>query len=501
MKSLSKNFVTSIVGKIVLMLTSIIVQREILHNFGSDINGLTSTIAQILSYLTLLEAGLGYASLQALYEPLSKNDWKQVNGIVSATNQQYRKTGIMFLFLLTGAACIIPLIVEGDIPAIVMGTLTLLTGLNNVISYTFTGKYTTFLNSDRRLYVVNNCDMFAAILSCILRVIVIKVTHNILIAQSVHLCTVVIKLILVRTYVKKHYPQLNLSVKPDLSAISKRWNVLIHQIASMVVSHTSIIILSITQSLKIVSVYSVYNYVFSNISALLTAGFSQAPMSFFGRLYQRKDSTLENAYLVFESLFYAVLHSVLMTAIIVVLPFVQLYTNGVTDIQYIDSVLAILFLIVTYLNLIRIPSVVMINVAGMFAETQRGAIYEAVINLVASLILLQFFGVYGLLLGGCVSYIYRTTDVIVFSYRNILKNGLFKNFIRIGLNIVVCIIEMAAGYGKISIANITWGRWIVVSMIVLTINAVVFIILNVLLNSREAKVFIEKYCRKPKRGN
>ena len=56
-KSLSINMVTSVLSRIVVLITGLIVQHFILQAYGSTLNGLTSSITQVMSYLVLFEAG------------------------------------------------------------------------------------------------------------------------------------------------------------------------------------------------------------------------------------------------------------------------------------------------------------------------------------------------------------------------------------------------------------------------------------------------------------
>ena len=89
MRSASKNMLMSIIARLISLITGLIVQRYLLLAFGSTLNGLTTSINQAMAYLVLLEAGLGTASVQALYDPLASNDWKRVSGILTATGKEY----------------------------------------------------------------------------------------------------------------------------------------------------------------------------------------------------------------------------------------------------------------------------------------------------------------------------------------------------------------------------------------------------------------------------
>src|SRR5699024_4924004 len=115
---------------------------------------------------------------------------------------------------------------------------------------------------------------------------------------------------------------------------------------------------------------------------------------------------------------------------VMILPFVKLYAGGVSDISYVDPILAFLFIVYSLANNLRVPGNTMINAAGMFKETQWRAILEASINLAVSLFLFNIIGIYALVIGSIAAFAYRTTDIILFSNKRILERNYYKTFLR-----------------------------------------------------------------------
>ena len=58
-KSAIQNIVCSLLLQVVVFAKGMILPRIIIPIYGSDVNGLVSSIAQFLSYISLLEAGVG----------------------------------------------------------------------------------------------------------------------------------------------------------------------------------------------------------------------------------------------------------------------------------------------------------------------------------------------------------------------------------------------------------------------------------------------------------
>ena len=487
MKSASKNMIMSIVARVVSLVTGLIVQRYLLLAYGSTLNGLTTSINQAMAYLVLLEAGLGTASVQALYDPLAEGDWGKVSGILTATEKEYKKISAVFLVFLIGTSIIIPLAVSGEVEFATAGLLTLITGGSYVVSYVMGGKYKALLDADRRIYILYALDSVSVIISCVFRVLALNARCGIIIVQLINLACIAIKNIGYVLYVKTKYVKVDYKHAPDLKAIGKRWNVLIHSIAGIVVNNTDVIILTFFGSLKTVSVYGIYNMVFGQLSSIVQTTFMQAPQSSFGRLFHADRGKFKSAYELYEFVLSLILFIICSIALVMILPFVEIYTSGVGDVNYIDSYLPVLFTLILLMNQIRIPALITINVAGHFKETQSGAIVEAIINITVSLFLFFFtdLGLYGLLIGTICSYLFRTTDVILYTHTHLVDSPVWTTVKNYAINFaamafVYCVFDIIMPLRAESAIE-----WIAQAVVVSILAFITFVALNFVFNKEK----------------
>lgn len=479
MKKLTKNVVVAFLSKIVIILTGIIGQRFMLRSFGSAVNGLTSTISQVMFYVSLLEVGLGTASIQALYKPIAANDKTGISAIYNATAISYRRVGFGFMAIWTAVSFALPFFVKDGTNELTYWTIVAivaLSGVGHIIRYMIVGKWSVMLHADNRIYSLYTLDTITHIANCIVKVAMINAGFGVIPVLALNLVWTFTNMGVMYWYIRKYYGYLDRGVKPDFEATSKRKNIMVHQLVGMVASHTDMLLLSFFSTLQMVSVYSVYNYVYSNISNIVQTTFAQAPLATFGKLYAKGDSRLKEYFRSFEVLFYTFMFVVLITAGLMTIPFVKLYTAGVTDIEYIDSVVAILFVTIQLLSLVRIPAVVIVNVSGAYAETQKGAILEAVINLALSIPLFFVMGMKGLLVGTVVSLVYRSADIIYYVYKHIFHQSLKQlclilvDFVLVGA-IAVCLYIFAI------LPEITnWIEWILWSAVTLAFVGALYLI-------------------------
>lgn len=123
-----------------------------------------------------------------------------------------------------------------------------------------------------------------------------------------------------------------------------------------------------------------------------------------------------------------------------IVPFLRLYTSGVNDINYLDWKLALLFFIMQLLSCGRNSSIMVINYAGHFKNTLKKTIIESAINLIASIVFLQLFGVYGVLMGTIAALLYRMIDMVIYANKKLLSRSSFITFKRWLINVAVAAI-------------------------------------------------------------
>ncbi|MDO4174737.1 MAG: hypothetical protein Q4D42_08225, partial [Eubacteriales bacterium] len=343
------------------------------------------------------------------------------------------------------------------------------------------------LDADRKIYVLYILDSISVATSCVLRVIALNKGFGIIPVQLINLACIAIKNAGYVLYVRHKYSEVDYHERPNVKAINKRWNVLIHSIAGIVVNNTDVVILTLFGSLKTVSVYGIYNMVFSQLSSIVQTTFMQATQSSFGRIYHSNRERYEQLYELYEFVLSFVLFLVCSIAVVMILPFVEVYTVGVNDVEYIDHLLPILFVLILLMNQIRIPALITINVAGHFKETQNGAVLEAIINIVVSLMLFFFtdLGLHGLLIGTVCSYLYRTTDVILYTHKHLIKKTMRSTLKTYVADLIASLVVVELFYIVRPIHAVSFIGWMMNACYVSVVAILLFLLVNLIFDKKE----------------
>ena len=427
-----KNVTANLLLQLVTAASGLILPRFYLLAYGSAMNGMVSSVGQFMSYLMLVEAGVGSATAVALYGPLSRKAEGEVNSILTAAREFYRRSGILYFLLVVGLTFGYPYLVEGQVPAGTTRAIIMILSFSNLVDYFFLGKYRVLLNADQHGYIVTLIQCLGTVVNTVVSIVMIQMGFGIAMARGVATVVYVMRSLLIFWYVRRHYPYLDFHVLPNKKPLAQKWAVLLHQVVNIVVNNTDLVVLTLFlkgDSLLEVSVYSVYNMVAYNLSNVVSS-FSNSLGSGFGELFAiDEEEKLKDAYGTYEFLYNMMLFICYTCMAGLLASFIRIYTSQITDVEYLRPELVVLFPVLGLLQNIRIPGLTMICAAGHYEETKWRAIAEAGINLTVSLALVRSMGIVGVLLGTLASYGYRTFDVIFYNSRYLVK-GVWKRSIR-----------------------------------------------------------------------
>ena len=478
MKNAFQNVISAIILQIIIVITGIYIPQLMILTYGSSINGMVSSITQFITYISLVEAGIGNASLVALYLPLATDNHKKVNSIMSATSRFYYRAGMIYSMLLIGLACIYPYFSEDGIDVSLIRWMVIVLGSSTLVDFLVLGKYRVFLNANQKGYIVTITQSVGTIANAIICIVLIRLQFSILLVKVAATLVYILRTIYIWVYVKKNYAYLNMNEEPDNSALKTRWDVLIHQIAGVVVSSTDVVILTtFLRNFAEISVYTVYNLIASNIITLLDS-FSNSLCSIFGDAFAKNETnTVKENYMIYEFFFFLIAFIASTCILILMIPFMKIYTANIKDANYIRPITAVLFSIIVLSRSIRTPALTMIMAVGHYKETRRAAIIEAVINISVSIMLVKKMGINGVLIGTVCSYMYRTTDIVYYTGKKIVKGSLKLTVERIIRNLLIMILCEVISY-KISVEILSWGMWFIEATMCGLLTSVTFLIVN-----------------------
>lgn len=428
-----KNIVMAILYQIVYVALAIIIPRLVITGYGSEVNGLLSTIGNIYSYLALIETGIGTVAIQALYKPVVEDDKKRINQIMSATRRYYRKFTIFYFIAMITVTVIFPLLYNGNISYWTVFGVMLFQGMASVLDYWLRAAYGALLSAEGKNYVSNRVGMLTTILTNVVKIVLVSRLVNLVILQISYFIITMISISIYLIYFKINYKWLDFNEEPDMASLKERNSMILHQVTSLVTNNTDTIVISAFCGFKFASVYAIYNLIFGQMSSMFSVIFNSVSFT-LGQTFNENRQKYLQLHDTYKSCYCATVYGIYSIGYILILPFVAIYTRGVTDIQYVDTWLPLLFALNNLLWNCRQTENNLIYVAGHIKKTVPRNIAESVINVVSSLILVQFFGIYGVLFGTTIAFLYRTNDVLLYVNHKILNRSALRSYITVIVN-------------------------------------------------------------------
>lgn len=493
------NIITSLILQVILIICNFIVPKLIITKFGSNVNGLISSITQFLGYISLLEAGFGPVVQAALYKPIAEKNKKQIENILKASEKFFRIIALIFIVYLVALSVIYPIIVSNEFEFIYTMSLIIIISLSTFAEYFFGMTYKLYLQSEQKKYITSVIQIIGYILNTITIVILIKFNCSIHIVKLVSGLIFILRPLAQNIYVKKKY-KLDLKNAYLDYKLKQKWDGLAQHIAAVVHGNTDITILTIFMPIVEVSVYSVYYLVVKGIKSIIQAFTGGIDASFGDMIAKGENEQLNKSFKVYELFYYTITTIAFICTIILITPFIKVYTLNITDADYIRPIFGYLLVISEFAWAIRLPYSSITLAAGHFKETKKGAWIEVFTNIILSLILVFKLGIAGVAIGTLVAMVIRTVEFMYHTNKYILKRKQRQSFIRVGIVILETIIVILLCSLLPNIEMVSYIAWIKYAIMVALIAIIVIVPINLIIYRKDAKGLLNIAKRILKKG-
>ena len=484
------NTVCGFADEIVTLICGLILPRLILKAFGSTYNGITSSITQFISCISLMKAGIGGVTRVALYKPLAEKNYHDISAVVVQTERFMRRIALIFIAFVFIFAAVYPLWISDDFSWLFTASLVIIISFSTFAQYYFGLTYQMVLNADQRQSVTLLVNMAATIMNTVLSVVIIKLgagIHAVKLGSAfVHVLGPVFLCVYTR---HKYHIDKSVEVKTDL--IKQRWDAVGHEAANFVNNNTDIIVLTMFTSLNTVSVYTVYHYVTVSIKKLVVnfiTGFGAA----FGNMYAKKEYELMRTNLgIYELIIFSLVSIVYPVVMVMITPFAMIYTSGVTDTNYYQPLFGIILALAGAFSSYRIPYETIVKAVGHYRQTRNGAIAEACINIVSSVILVIKFGLIGVAIGTLLAAIFRTFQYAIYLGKNVIERNILHFIKHLVISVTInFVVYLGSNLYMVAIDNV-W-TWIFMAVITILISTVITALTDVIFYLEDTKLLLKK---------
>lgn len=476
-KKAIKNIVFSILQEIVTIIAGFLIPKIIISRFGSDVNGLATSITQFLGYVVLLQSGIGGVIKASLYKPLANKDLKQVSIVVNATEKFFRKLGLFTLAYIV----VLAIILSVSNPAfdnVYTLLLVLFIGVQTFGEYFFGITYQMVLEADQKQYIYSITQISCVILSTIITVVLSYVYPNIHVIKLCASLFFIIRPLILRHIVYKKY-KIEKIENVDKNVLKNRWDGVGHTLAYFIHNKTDVLVLYLFASLESVSIYSIYALITAGLKTIVSTICNPLQATFGNIIAKKESKTLEKRFSQFELITNMASLIIFPVGAALAIPFVKMYASGF-DSNYVFPAFSLILLLSEFVYCLRLPYHIIIISAGHYKQTRNGAFIEAAINIIVSIVLVKPLGLLGVAIGTLSAMLYRTIDYIFYLRKNIINKSMGAGFLRIFVSLATFFTTYFV-LAAIPIEVNDIGSFILAGILFVAISGVICLIVNVLL--------------------
>ncbi len=427
-----KNVFSGIFFQIILALVQFIVTKYYIEVLGIEINGLNSLYIQILNYFNLIEAGIGGVLLFNLYKTFANEDIETTKALIYTASIKFRKYGIIFLLFTLVFSFLLPLIftsVNIFDNYFIYVSFWIMTSATS-LSYFFSIPLLVF-HADQKGYIVNIIKNVFKTIDCLVRIAILFYYPNyILLLVISFVFELIYYLILFKLY-KSRYKGFRVTkkdyYKPELFKENKF--VLIDKVLILIVFQTDLIILGIFKDLETVTLYSNYILLFTFASLFFSSVFKQLTPSLGALINENNLEKIKNLYGELRSINWF-LATIITIVLFFTFDYIIILWLGESFVLK-GEILALLLLNFIYITSIQV-STSFVNAKGDFKKRIVGSVMESSVNIIISLLLVEDFGIFGVLIGTTIGHFssnFWWIPRIAYSYFNDNLISYFKSTI------------------------------------------------------------------------
>lgn len=483
------NIGASLMLQIMTFASGLIIPKIVLIYFGSKVNGLVTSLNQFLSFISLLEGGLGSIVLASLYRPLAEKDEAKFSSVIYTANKFYVQIGFFFVLYSVLITLLFPHFASAEFDLSYIALMSFALCFNMIVQYYLSITNRLILEADKKGFIVYITQTIVIFLTTAATVILVRLWPNIFAVKFLRVVIYIIQPI-VFYWVTRHDYKKKKCRQIDRELQERRWTGLGQNVAFFIHSNTDVAVLTIFSTLTNVSVYSVYSMIVVGIrTVVITIKNGFIPV--IGNCLAKNDSEkLRKTFDIFEYVTINASIIIFGCAYRLILPFVSIYTKDINDADYIQPFFAAVLVMAELLYCVREPHLSVDYADGKFKETRYGAYGEVIINIAVSLVLVREYGLIGVAAGTLCGVLFRLVYHVIYNKYHVIQRKL-KYFMK---RIIILVISFAcfAVENRFSLLEMnSYIEWVWNAVIIFILYSAVVAVLNIIIDKKSTWILME----------
>lgn len=372
---------------------------------GVQYLGLNSLFTSILQVLNLAELGVGSAMVYSMYKPIAEDDLVTICALMRLYRTYYRVIGGIIAIIGIALSPFIPLLIKNDLPAEL--NIYVLYWLNlgaTVLSYWLFAYKNSLFQAHQRVDVTSKVTLSTNTFQYIVQLFIILVVKNYYLYVITTLFTqamtnIITAIIATRMYSDyKPIGKLDASVVKEINDRIK--DLFTSKLGAVVLNSADTVVISAFLGLTVLAVYQNYYFILTSIIGIVNIIFQSCTAGIGNSVITESKEKNFNDLKKFTFLITWIAGFCTCCFLCLYQPFMEIWVGKELMLEYTAVICFCIYYFVYEINQLLNTYK---DAAGIWHEDRFRPLVTALANLVLNLIMVQFLGIYGILLSTVLS--------------------------------------------------------------------------------------------------
>ena len=404
-KNSIKNTIAAMSSNILTIIIGLIAQAVFIRILGTEYLGINGLFTNIISMLGIVELGIGSAIVYNLYKPIANRDKETIKSLMNFYKKAYHIIALVVFIIGISIIPFLSYFIGETIVDININLVYILFIIDIVCSYLLTYKR-SLLYADQKNYIVNIIHMIYLVILNISQLLFLYITKNYYLYLAIKIIMRILENIIITIIVNKKYQYIKennikkLDKKIEKDIFKKVKALFFHKIGSFIVLGTDNLIISRYLGIVTVGLYSNYYMIINALNTLFNQAITALTPS-VGNLLVEKNSNKN--FEVFRKVRFINFWIATFTSVALLIIMNSFITIWIGEAYLLSNLVLITLVINFFMTMMRNSYSTFKEAAGIFHEDRYVPIIESFVNIVASIILLKYFGLAGVFMGTIIS--------------------------------------------------------------------------------------------------
>lgn len=405
-KNAVRNIIFAGILKIYQIVVPFLIRTAMIYFMGVQYLGLNSLFSSILQVLNLAELGVGSAMVFSMYKPIVDDDKDTICALMKLYKVYYRFIGLVIAVIGLILLPFIPKLINGDVPnGINIYVLYLLNLGATVLSYWLFAYKNSLLQAHQREDITSKVTLLTNTIQYSLQLVILIFIKNYYLYVIVILFTQALTNIVRAVIVTKLYPDYKPEGKLDKKVIKeinhRIRDLFTSKLGGVIVNSVDTIVISAFLGLTVLAIYQNYYFILTSIIGFVTIIFNSCIAGIGNSIIVETKEKNFNDLNKFTFIISWIGGFCTTCFLCLFQPFMDVWVKK--ESLKLDFSVVICFCIYYFVFEINQLLCAYKDSAGMWHEDRFRTLVTALSNLVMNLIMVQFWGVYGVILSTVLS--------------------------------------------------------------------------------------------------